>query len=172
MNDGTVVKDSSPYVREESIEEPRENEHAERSEEKTKKRSVKKAKKGRTSRFHSSYMNFRTALRLSFKNLVSKKRRTVLTSIAGSAGIIGLGLVLAFSNGINIFLERMQNSLLASIPVGIYEYSMDYSVLMDIFMSFGDKLAEEGEFPADDSVHLVPANGRTRRGNYRLRKSE
>lgn len=160
MNDGTVVKDSSPYVREESIEESseKENEHAERSAEKTKKRSVKKAKKGRTLRFHSSYMNFRTALRLSFKNLVSKKRRTVLTSIAGSAGIIGLGLVLAFSNGINIFLERMQNSLLASIPVGIYEYSMDYSVLMDIFMSFGDKLTEEGEFPGDDSVHLVPAN--------------
>lgn len=166
MKDGVVVNDTAPYFRDKSSDMVFSDEKEEeigtgKKEEirknKKGKRQIKKTKK-KNEKFHSSYMNFKTALRLSFKNLISKKRRTVLTSIAGSAGIIGLGLVLAFSNGINIFLERMQNSLLASIPVGIYEYSMDYSVLMDIFMSFGDKIYEEGDFPTDDTVKFVEEN--------------
>lgn len=155
MKDGEIIKDTMPYtysVELVSDEKPTETCRCDKEDKKGRK------KKTKTGKFSGSYMKLGTAFKLSLKNLVSKKRRTVLTSIAGSAGIIGLGLVLAFSNGINLFLESLQNSLLASIPVGIYEYSMDYSVMMDMFMTFRDKADDEIDFATGDTVNLVPAS--------------
>ena len=161
MNDGEIVNDTMPFLSDDDCKEDLISINANTEESKLNKKNKKILRQERKRRnagvFKTSYINWKTAMGLSFKNLLLKKRRTVLTSIAGSVGIIGLGLVLAFSNGINRFLESMQNSLLASIPVGIYEYSMDYSVLMDIFMTFGDRLEYEGEFPDNDIVELVDA---------------
>ena len=78
-------------------------------------------------------MKAKTAFQLSLKNLITKKRRTFLTSFAGSIGIISLALVLSMSNGVNLFVDNMQTSILASVPMGVYEYSMDYSVLERMF---------------------------------------
>ena len=90
-------------------------------------------KKDSSSPFKATSMKAKTAFQLSLKNLITKKRRTFLTSFAGSIGIISLALVLSMSNGVNLFVDNMQTSILASVPMGVYEYSMDYSVLERMF---------------------------------------
>ncbi|MBR5191923.1 MAG: ATP-binding cassette domain-containing protein [Clostridia bacterium] len=72
-------------------------------------------------------MSFFTALKLSLKNLISKKTRTILTSFAGSIGIIGVAMVLALSNGFNAYMARMQTDSLATYPLTISENSVDLS---------------------------------------------
>ncbi len=81
---------------------------------KGKKNSNKKAvdiKKEHTS------MSFLLSLSLSLKNLMTKKTRTVLTSLASSIGIVGLALVLALFNGLNTFLDKAQNDTLSAYPM-------------------------------------------------------
>ncbi len=81
----------------------------------------KKEKKKKTS------MSFVTATSLSFKNLLTKKGRTIATSIAGSIGIIGVALVLALSNGLTNYIDNMQSDVLAGFPISIdtSEQSLD-----------------------------------------------
>ncbi len=92
---------------------------------------------------------------LSWRNLISKIRHTTLTSIASSIGIIGMGLVLALSNGINLWMENMKTSMLASVPIGVYEYSMNYDIMTDIFKTFSTGSGVSGGFPDDGKVHFV-----------------
>lgn len=93
--DGKVIEDNAPYH--EQTEEKRELIH------KTKKTS----------------MSFLTALKSSFKNLISKKTRTVITAIAGSIGIIGIALVLSISAGMTYYVNSMQSDTLAGFPLTI-----------------------------------------------------
>ena len=88
--------------------------------------------RGQKSPFKATSMKATTAFGLSLKNLLTKKRRTFLTSFAGSVGIISLALVLAMSNGFNVMLETMQSNILATVPIGIYEFSIDYSIFNDM----------------------------------------
>lgn len=105
--DGKVVDDSDPYT-EEFKEEP-----------------VKKEKsKGRKK--HTS-MSFFTALSLSLKNLMTKKTRTILTSFAGSIGIIGISLILSLSTGINAYIEKVEEDTLSSYPLSIEQATVDLS---------------------------------------------
>ncbi len=78
-------------------------------------------------------MGFKTAFALSIKNLYSKKTRTILTSVAGSIGIIGVALVLALSNGFNAYMARMQTETLSTYPLTISESSVDLSSFTDIY---------------------------------------
>ncbi|MCI2068438.1 MAG: ATP-binding cassette domain-containing protein [Bacilli bacterium] len=87
---------------------------------------AKELKEAKTKKKKSS-MSFWTALSISWHNLRSKKTRTVLTSIAGSFGIIGVALVLAVSNGFTNYINDMQSETLAQFPVSIEEYSYDTS---------------------------------------------
>lgn len=112
-------------------------------------------RKDKTSPFKGTSMKMTTAFGLSFKNLITKKRRTAMTSFAGSIGIISLGLVLAMSNGFNVFIDDMQTSILASVPIGVYEYSMDYSVMTDIFAS--TEGGSENTYPDGDEFYLTNA---------------
>lgn len=98
--DGEKISDSNPYVSEEAGE-------------------------GKTMR--KPKMGFKTALALSLKNLFSKRARTLLTSIAGSIGIIGVALVLALSNGFNAYMSRMQTDTLSTYPLTVSESSVDLS---------------------------------------------
>lgn len=75
-------------------------------------------------------MSFFTAVSLSFKNLLTKKGRTFLTSFAGSIGIIGIALILALSNGIQLYINRVQEDTLSSYPLQITEQTVDLSGLM------------------------------------------
>ena len=118
--------------------------------------------KGQKSPFRATSMKATTAFSLSLKNLVTKKRRTFLTSFAGSVGIISLGLVLAMSNGFNMMLDSMQASVLASVPIGIYEYSMDYSVLTDMFENYD---YDPNTYPDDDLIHFTELNSGSTMGS-------
>lgn len=64
-------------------------------------------------------MSFFTALKSSFRNLISKKMRTIITAFAGSIGIIGIALVLALSNGMTLYVNSMQSDTLAGFPITV-----------------------------------------------------
>ena len=77
-----------------------------------------------------SQMKFFTAFGLSFSNLLSKLKRTMLVAIAGSIGIIGVSSVLAVSQGIKKYIASMQDDMLSSYPLQIAEEAVDYTSLM------------------------------------------
>ncbi len=103
--DGEIISDSNPY----------------NSLEKNKIESKKK----------KTSMSFFTALSLSFKNLIKKKSRTILTSIAGSIGIIGIALVLAISNGFQKYIDKMQADTLSSYPLIIEEETENIDAIIN-----------------------------------------
>ena len=108
--DGKIVDDSNPYT-----EKDRENEN-------------NIAKSGKTS------MNYFTALSLSLNNLMTKKGRTFLTSFAGSIGIIGIALILSLSNGVQKYIQKVQEDTLSSYPITIQEESVDMASMMTSMM--------------------------------------
>ncbi len=112
--------------------------------------SLNKHKK-RHSSFKPTSMSMGMAFGLSLRNLISKRRRTFFTAFAGSIGIIGLGLVLAISNGFSVFVDRMQTDMLAGVPLGVYEYNVEVSVLSDIMGAFSQKTPENA-FPETDKI--------------------
>lgn len=97
-------------------------------------------------------MGFKTAFSLSLKNLISKKARTILTSVAGSIGIIGVALVLALSNGFNAYMLRMQTDTLSTYPLTVSENSVDLSSFSEVY----EEDAKE-KFPALDNVFVKTA---------------
>lgn len=81
-------------------------------------------------RENKTAMSFWTALTISLKNLFTKKGRTILTSIAGSIGIIGISLILAISNGMNIFIDKFTTDTLSGNPITISETAIDFEQAM------------------------------------------
>ena len=128
--DGEVVDDSDPYTEEEEKNEPRidyseisaAKTETDKPTENTKNTAKKHAEKAKMSPF--------TAFRLSAQNLLTKKARTILTSIAGAIGIIGVSLVLALSYGLQTYITDMQNNMLSGNPITISESAYDMSALM------------------------------------------
>ena len=155
LRDGLVIEDTNPYSAEEEEEEVRlaasiaEREEAEKSEEKAgkKKAKVKKEK---------AKMSFFTAFMLSARNLLSKKGRTVMVGIAGSIGIIGIAMVLAFSAGIKGYVASMQNDMLSGNPIEIAETGFNSNSLNEI-MSNAQK-AELIKEPNRVYINSVVAN--------------
>ena len=89
----------------------------------------KQIKKGKRS------MSFLTALSLSLNNLLTKKTRTLLVSVAGSIGIIGIALILALSNGVNLFIASVQEDTLSTYPLTIEKETQDMSALLGAMTS-------------------------------------
>ncbi len=104
-------------------------------------------KKGKVKKKQSA-MSFLTALSLSFTNLKTKKGRTILTSVAGSFGIIGVALVLSLSNGFTNYIDGMQSESLAQFPISVEEYSADYT---------SDNTNANVEYPDDHDVIVKQA---------------
>ena len=75
-------------------------------------------------------MSFLTSLSLSFNNLRTKKARTLLTSFAGSIGIIGIALILSLSTGVNQYIENIQKDTMTSYPITIDAQSVDLSSML------------------------------------------
>ncbi len=75
-------------------------------------------------------MNFVTALNLSFKNIITKKGRTLLTALASSIGIIGIALILSLSNGFDIQIKKFENTALSSLPVMISQDGISVDINM------------------------------------------
>jgi len=117
MFDGVVKDDSKPYSFEE--------EEADNNEAKSQAVDQIVYKKK-----HSS-MNFLTALRLSGMNLLSKFRRTLITSIAASIGIIGIAVILSVSNGMQDYIDNSMNDIASSNRVLIESNGLNYEALMD-----------------------------------------
>ena len=113
--DGKVTDDSNPYYREETKEEA----------------PVKAKKKTKAKKVS---MSFFTALSLSFKNLLTKKGRTFLTSFAGSIGIIGIALILSLSSGFQAYINRVQEDTVSTYPISIEDENVDMSSLMETMM--------------------------------------
>ena len=91
-------------------------------------------------------MSFGTALSLSFKNLLTKKGRTFLTSFAGSIGIIGIALILSLSNGFQAYINKVQEDTISTYPITIEDENMDMTSLMETMLgkSTDDVKHEDG----------------------------
>ncbi|HHW79362.1 MAG TPA: ABC transporter ATP-binding protein/permease [Acholeplasmataceae bacterium] len=85
-------------------------------------------------------MSWWTTFKLSLQNLISKKSRTILTSVASSIGIIGISLVLALSYGLQTYIGKMQEDMLSGNPITISSSSFDFSSFAD-GMDTGDKIS-------------------------------
>lgn len=118
------------------------------------KQRKKKEKKNKT--FKPTSMSMGMAFGLSLRNLISKKRRTFFTAFAGSIGIIGLGLVLSISNGFDVFVMNMQTEMLAGVPLGIYEYNVEVSAVMDVMSSLAKPSDNEDDYPDGDKITIKP----------------
>ena len=129
--DGVITDDSNPYKAEKA--------------EKEEKEKIEKEKR-RTS------IKFLTALNLSLNNLMTKKGRTILTSFAGSIGIIGIALILAISTGIQNYINQVEEETLSSYPISIEESVIDTSAMMETMMANGEtqENQEEGKIYSQD----------------------
>ncbi len=132
--DGEVLDDSNPYNGED---EPT----AELETTKASRRAARKARKKRS-------MSYFTAISLSLNNLMTKKGRTMLTSFAGSIGIIGIALILSLSTGINAYINQVQEDTLSSYPISLQAESVDMSALMLTLMG-NNAEREENKHPLD-----------------------
>lgn len=83
-------------------------------------------------------MSFLTALSLSFNNLKTKKGRTILTAFAGSIGIIGIALILSLSNGIQTYINQVQEDTLSTYPLTIEAEAADLSGMIEAMAGAGD----------------------------------
>lgn len=104
-------------------------------------------------------MSFWTALSLSFNNLMTKKGRTLLTSFAGSIGIIGIGLIMSLSNGVQDYITRVENDTMADYPIELKDNTMDMSVMMSAMMDMQDETEasemEDGKITTSKMVESI-----------------
>ncbi|MDE7373541.1 MAG: ABC transporter ATP-binding protein, partial [Clostridia bacterium] len=121
--------------------------------------SLSKKRKKSDATFKPTAMSAGMAFNLSLRNLISKKRRTFLTAFAGSIGIIGLGLVLSISNGFNVFVNDMQTESLAGVPVGVYEYNVKASAIMDVMSNLATSKPNGNAYPDSDKIVVNPGSG-------------
>lgn len=133
--DGTIIDDSDPFTDKEnkSTENAKSIEKNEIKSEAANDKKTKKRKKQKTS------MSFLTALSLSLNNLMTKKTRTILTAFAGSIGIIGIALILSISNGIQLYIDRVQRDTLSSYPIQLQSQSVDISSMIENMTGKKDK---------------------------------
>ena len=119
LRDGKILSDTNPYIIEKE-----------------------KQKKPEHKNLRKTSMSFLTSLSLSFNNLKTKKGRTILTSFAGSIGIIGIALILSLSNGVNKYIRSVEEDTLSEYPLQIQSSGIDMSSLL-IGASTGDTAYEE-----------------------------
>ena len=108
LKDGLITDDSDPYHEEQITSQGR--------------------------RMKRTSMSFMTALSLSLNNLMTKKARTLLTAFAGSIGIIGIALIMSLSNGIQNYIDKVQEDTLSSYPITIQAESVDMTGMMTSLM--------------------------------------
>ena len=120
MLDGEILSDSAPLTEEEKLAE----------EERARKLNETRNKKEK-----KPSMSFATSFMLSLKNLFTKKGRTLLTSFAGSIGIIGIALIIAVSQGTTTYINSVQETTLSSYPISLEAKTVDLTSLMESFMN-------------------------------------
>ena len=126
--DGEIIEDTNPY--------------SEQDEQKEYEKEIKETQKKKD----KAKMSWWTAFKLSSRNLLSKFKRTLLTSIAGSIGIIGISAVLAVSSGVTGYIDKMQDDMLSGNPITITETAFDLDAMM-------------GGMDIEDKVELIRKEG-------------
>lgn len=145
--DGVVLSDSNPIAEEEVVQ----------------KDSMAQGFDAKKTKLKKTSMSLVTATSLSFKNLLTKKGRTIITAFAGSIGIIGVALVLALSNGLSGYIDNMQSEALSGFPVSISTGEQS--------INFGDRAAQNADsnittyekYPGDDTVYRYDSTKNTTR---------
>lgn len=171
--DGVVVDDTMPYSAEEEMAEERMDYVADENavdkekadSDSTSDKETNAAKKtGKTKRAREkAKMSPFTAFRLSAQNLFTKKARTIMTSVAGAIGIIGVSLVLAMSFGVRTYINSMQNDMLSGSPIMVQETAFDMSALLQV-TSTGEKLEviqEAGYVNVNSMIENLIAKSKT-----------
>ncbi len=125
--DGQVVGDSNPCTEEEIA-----------AAAATPALSRKEQKKRKDPKTRHTSMSFFTALGLSFHNLMTKKARTFLTSFAGSIGIIGIALILSVSQGVQLYINSVQQETLTAYPITLKKEQVDISGMLGALMGEKD----------------------------------
>ena len=128
LRDGKIRSDSDPFLIEEGTQEEPQHKN-----------------------MGKSSMSFLTALSLSFNNLKTKKARTLLTSFAGSIGIIGIALILSLSTGVNAYIQTVEEETLSEYPLQIQSTGFDFTSMM----SDGSGAVTEEEDGEINVVQLV-----------------
>lgn len=126
LKDGNILDDTNPYT--------------------------EKEMKKDTSILKKPGMSFKMACSLSLNNLMTKKARTFLTSFAGSIGIIGIALIMSLSNGMQSYIDKMENDTMASYPIEIQSNSSDMSSLMSTMMG----MSKKSKTHSDSKIHSRP----------------
>ena len=122
LRDGKILSDTNPYIIDQE-----------------KQKAPEHRNLGKTS------MSFLTSLSLSFNNLKTKKGRTILTSFAGSIGIIGIALILSLSNGVNKYIRSVEEDTLSEYPLQIQSSGIDMSSLLIGASSADTEYEEAGD---------------------------
>lgn len=139
MLDGEIISDSNPVTCDESANE-----------------SIKLINSGKKrKRDRKPSMSLKTSFTLSLKNLFSKKTRTMLTSFAGSIGIIGIALIFAVSQGTTGYINYVQETTLASYPITLEETTVDMSAVIQSILNMGEEEKRENR----DEVYKDPLIG-------------
>ncbi len=128
IKDGKIISDTNPYI----------------IEDKEKREPIHK-NLGKTT------MSFLTSLSLSFNNLKTKKGRTILTSFAGSIGIIGISLILSLSNGVNSYINSIEEETLSEYPLQIQSSGINFSSLL-LGMSGSSSDSGSGEIKISEQI--------------------
>ena len=118
LRDGKVIQDSDPFY-------PSAHAHEETE------KSIRKTS-----------MSFLTAISLSFNNLMTKKGRTIMTAIAGSIGIIGIAAILSLANGVNNYIQKIEEETLSLYPLTIESTGFDMGTM---FMAIGGEVHRDNE---------------------------
>lgn len=129
LRDGHIISDSNPLEMEEEVATVHKN-------------------------MGKSSMSFLTALALSFNNLKTKKARTILTSFAGSIGIIGIAAILALSTGVNVYIRSIEEDTLSEYPLQIQSTGIDLAS-MALRTQNGDDGADDEKSDASDEIHVM-----------------
>ena len=109
--------------------------------------------KDKPDKVRKTSMSFFTAMSLSLNNLMTKKGRTILTSFAGSIGIIGIALILSLSHGVQNYIDDIQHDTLASYPLSIDESSTDISSFLQVTMDTSADIADDKSNRPKDKIY-------------------
>lgn len=149
LKDGLIEGDTDPFDAEHrrgsiTITKVQKSEAIEADGKKNKKSGKEKKKKS---------MSFFTAFLLSLNNLLTKKGRTILTSFAGSIGIIGIALIFAVSQGTTAYIDHVQETTLSSYPLTLEETTVDMTSLLSEFMGVKNDDGKDTGDRLDDAVY-------------------
>ena len=106
-------------------------------------------------RIRKTAMSFLTAISLSFTNLMTKKGRTIMTSFAGSIGIIGIAAILSLANGVNNYIKSVEENTLTVYPLSISSTGMDLTSMISIGLDDGADGTAAAEQQQDPKVREV-----------------